>query len=77
MMRSLLNKKETEQNGPCYEKGMASTPLPVRPWEAKKILFSARSKKGWSPPLPPSQSAKHHQKDNTSALGRAITQEEE
>jgi hypothetical protein len=36
----LFNTKEAEHQGSCYEKGIASTPLPTRAWEAKKILLS-------------------------------------
>ncbi len=47
---------------------MASILLPIRDWEAKRILLSDEVyKKGGRPPRP-SQSAKYHQTDNTSVL---------
>jgi hypothetical protein len=40
MKKLLFNEKETKHQGPCYGKEMAWILLPIRAWEAKKILLS-------------------------------------
>jgi hypothetical protein len=52
MKTLLFYKKEAEHQAPCYGKEMASSLLPTRAWEAKRILLSDKVyKRPGNPPL--------------------------
>ena len=62
----------------CYGKEMASILLPIRAWEAKKILLSDEVyKRSGDHPPPLSQSAKYHQTDNTFVLEEQTQEDNE
>ncbi len=66
MKAPIFNKNDAEHQDPCHGTEMASTLLPIRAWEAKKIVLSDEVYIRAGDHPPPFSVIKYHQTDITS-----------